>query len=429
MLASYGMKLPRTRRQALLSLLMRRLQLAMRGLRFRERSVADVPAAQLEQVDILWSVATGMTIIDPIRGAEFQTLDLILALRAGEPYRVARALAWEAAHMAMVGVRHKARGDAKLAAADALARRLNAPHASGMVRMSTGVAAYFHGDFKRCRESCEEAARIFRNHCTGVSWELETCNTFALWPSYFAGEYADLQQRYWTLIAEVRERGARLAEADLTTFGGPFVWLAADDPDGAVRAMAGVMGDWSRQDFQVQHFMTLTAEAQIELYRGDGRAAWRRVEQQWSGVADAMLLYVEIVRVYMHHLRARCALAALGSGIDNSLLLRSAARDAVRLERERPPYAKALAKTIRAGLAFEARDSDTAATLLLEAADALDALGWGCFGAGARRQHGRLIRGEAGAAIVAQVDALMRSQGVKKPDVLANLQVPGFARC
>jgi hypothetical protein len=230
------------------------------------------------------------------------------------------------------------------------------------------------------------------------------------------------------LIAEVRERGARLAEADLTTFGGPFVWLAADDPDGALRAMTGVMGDWSHQDFQVQHFTTLTAEAQIDLYRGDARSAWRRVEQQWSGVADAMLLHVEIVRVYMHHLRARCALAAQGSGIDTSHLLQSAARDARRLERERPPYAKALAKTIRAGLAFERRDSATAATLLLDAADELDALGWGCFGAGARRQYGRLLGGESGAKIVTEVDAWLRSQGVKKPEVLANLQVPGFAR-
>ena len=426
-LAHYGMKLPRTRRAALFSLLLRRLQLTIRGLHFRERSTAEVPAAQLEQVDILWSVATGMTIIDPIRGAEFQTLDLILALRAGEPYRVARALAWEAAHIAMTGVRLKVRADAKLAAAEELANRINVPHASAMVRMSAGVAAYFHGDFRRCRQCCEEAAQIFRNHCTGVSWELETCNTFALWPSYFGGEYAELRRRFSTLIAEIRERGARLAEADLTTFGGPFVWLAADDPDGARRAMAGVMGEWSRQDFQVQHFTTLTAEAQIDLYRGDGRSAWRRVEQQWSGVADAMLLHVEIVRAYMHHLRARCALAALDSGLDRAELLGAAAHDAKRLERERPPYAKALARTIRAALAFDRGDRQAAAELLLTAADELDRLGWGCFGTAARRQYGELVGGETGARIVRDVDDYLRLQGVKRPDRIAALQAPGFS--
>jgi len=89
---------------------------------------------------------------------------------------------------------------------------------------------------------------------------------------------------------------------------------------------AGVMGEWSRQDFQVQHFMTLTAEAQIDLYRGDAVAAWQRVSDQWTGLRDAMLLHVEIVRIYMLHLRARCALAAVGSSLGSRPLLASAAR-------------------------------------------------------------------------------------------------------
>jgi serine/threonine protein kinase/predicted ATPase len=427
-LARFGKRLPRTRRQALLSLLLRRLRLRLRGMGFHERSEAEVPPDELERVDIFWSVAAGMTIADPIRGAEYQTYDLILALQAGEPYRIARALAWEAAHISMIGVRLKRRADEELAAADELAARINRPQASGMTRMSRGVAAYFHGDFVQCQRLCEEAAQIFRDHCTGVSWELETCNAFAFWPLYFRGEYGELSRRFATLIAEVRQRGARLAEADLTTFGGPFVWLAADDPDGAQRAMSSVMGEWSRQDFQVQHFTTLTAEAQIDLYRGDGRAAWDRVSRDWAGVADAMLLHVEIVRIYMLHLRARCALAAVANGGDRDRLLRSAARDASRLERERPPYARALARTIRAALAAERGDRETAVGLLGSVADELDRLSWGCFGAGARRRYGELLGGEAGRRIVQSVDDALSAQGVKRPDLIAALQAPGFAR-
>jgi eukaryotic-like serine/threonine-protein kinase len=428
-LSRYGKRLPRTRRQALLSLLWRRLLLRFRGMRFHERSEADVPREQLDRVDIFWSVAAGMTIADPIRGAEFQTYDLILALRAGEPYRIARALAWEAAHISMVGVRLKPRAESQLAAADALAARIDRPHATGMIRMSRGVAAYFHGDFDRCRRCCEEAAGIFRDQCTGVSWELETCNAFAFWSYYFRGEYAELTRRFSTLITEVRQRGARLAEADLTTFGGPFVWLAADDPEGAHRAVLSVMGAWSRQDFQVQHFTTLTAEAQIDLYRGDGRAAWDRVAAQWGGVADAMLLHVEIVRIYMLHLRARSALAALGSGgLDREMLLRSAARDARRLERERPPYARALARTIRAALAVQRGDEATAISILGATADELDSLSWGCFGAGIRRRYGELLGGDAGRRVVRSVDDALTAQGVRRPDLLGALQAPGFVR-
>jgi len=427
-LKHYGTKVPRTRRQALASLLLRRAQLRLRGMDFVERREADVPREQIEQVDIFWSVGTGLTIIDPIRGATFQTQDLLLALRAGEPYRVARALAWEAAHISMLGVRMKKRANAQLAAADALAERIGVPHATGMVLMSRGVAAYFQGELNECRSWCEQAATIFRNQCTGVSWELETCNAFAFWPSYFRGEYDDLARRFTTLIAGVRERGARLAEADLTTFGGPFVWLAADDPDGARNATAGVMGEWSRQDFQVQHFMTLTAESQIDLYRGDAVAAWQRVSDQWTGLRDAMLLHVEIVRIYMLHLRARCALAAVGSSLASRPLLASAARDARRLRRERPAYARALAGTIEAALAFERGDTASASDLLRESASRLDALGWGCFGVAARRRLGELEGGDAGNKTVNDVDDYLRAQGVRRPDRMTALQLPGFSR-
>ena len=427
-LEHYGMKLPRSRRQALLSLLLRRTQLRLRGAAFRERREADLQPEQLEQVDIFWSVAAALTIIDPIRGATFQTHDLLLALRLGEPYRIARALAWEAAHISMLGIRMKKRADAQLAAAEALSERIGVPHATGMVFMSRGVAAYFHGEFTECRRWCEEAAQVFRNQCTGVSWELETCNAFTLWPSYFRGEYADLERRFTTLIAGVRERGARLAEADLTTFGGPFVWLAADDPDGARTATDGVMGEWSKQDFQVQHFMTLTAHVQIDLYRGDVNAAWQRVTEQWSGLKDAMLLQVEIVRIYMVHLRARCALAALGSSVARSRLLASAAADARRLRRERPAYAKALAATIEAALAFERGDKPGASALLRQAADRLDALEWGCFGMAARRRHGELEAGDAGRRIVKEADEYLLAQGVVRPDRMSALQIPGFSR-
>ena len=97
------MKLASTPRRALLSLLLRRAHLWARGLSFRERDVSQIAAKELTRIDVCWSVAVGLSIIDTIRGADFQTRNLLLALRAGEPYRIARALAWEAAHVANSG--------------------------------------------------------------------------------------------------------------------------------------------------------------------------------------------------------------------------------------------------------------------------------------------------------------------------------------
>jgi hypothetical protein len=128
----------------------------------------------------------------------------------------------------------------------------------------------------------------------------------------------------------------------------------------------------------------------------------------------------------MTHLRARCALAAIDGADDRPSLLKSAEADARRLAHERPPYAKALASTIWAALAFEGGDRERALTLTGSAANELDALGWGGFGAAARRRHGELIGGEAGRRIVREVDDRLAAEGVKRPDKLSAVNAPGF---
>ena len=109
-LASVGMGLPNTPRQALLSLLPRRMHLRLRGLRFHTRDASQVPVKELNQIDMCWSAVAGLSMIDPIFGALFQARHLLMALRAGEPDRLARAFAVEAMHVSMAGGAQQRRG-------------------------------------------------------------------------------------------------------------------------------------------------------------------------------------------------------------------------------------------------------------------------------------------------------------------------------
>ena len=79
-----SMKLPATPRRALLSFLLRRVQLWARGSSFRERPATEIPAGDILRIDACWSVATGLSLIDTMRGGDFQIRHLILALRAAE---------------------------------------------------------------------------------------------------------------------------------------------------------------------------------------------------------------------------------------------------------------------------------------------------------------------------------------------------------
>ena len=425
-LASLGLRMPGTRRRALLSMLLHRVQALVRGVRFKSRQESLVSPEALDRIDTTWSVACGITMIDPIRGADFQTRNLLEALRVGEPNRVARALAWEATHLSMLSRRFERRTNRLLDAASKLADELQAPHAQGMTKLSRGVTGFFFGQFDICRQSCEEAEVIFSEQCTGVAWELDTCHAFAFWSLYFQGYFDELIQRLDRLLAQARTRGARLAEADITTFGGPFVWLARDDADGADRAVAEAMRQWSHQDYQVQHYTQLTANAQIALYRGDGQRALNLVNDEWSKVGSAMLLQVEIVRVYLRHLRARAALSAARGSASPEPLLKAVARDARKLGRESAPYAKPLGQMLDAALLARAGDRQKAEDLLGAAAETLDRLTWGGFGVAARRAQGLVMGGAKGAALVEEVDRKLVAQGVKNPARFLGVHAPGF---
>ncbi len=102
-LGPLGLSMPATPQAALLSLIRHRALLRLRGLRFRARDETQVSAEDLTRIDLCWSAVAGLSVIDPILGADFQTRGLLLALRAGEPFRIARALAMEAAHRSTAG--------------------------------------------------------------------------------------------------------------------------------------------------------------------------------------------------------------------------------------------------------------------------------------------------------------------------------------
>src|SRR5205823_1509531 len=101
-LASLGVPVPASPRWALLDLVLNRIRLGLRGTRFVARPAGDVDPRTLLIIDLFWS-AHGLSLIDPVRGADFQVRSLLRALRAGEPVRVARALASEAAQRAAAG--------------------------------------------------------------------------------------------------------------------------------------------------------------------------------------------------------------------------------------------------------------------------------------------------------------------------------------
>ena len=82
-LGTLGMALPLSPRRSLAWLILHRAWLRLRGFGFQRRDTSQLSAEQLTRIDLCWSVASGLTRRSRAGG-------LLLALKAGDPYRVAQ---------------------------------------------------------------------------------------------------------------------------------------------------------------------------------------------------------------------------------------------------------------------------------------------------------------------------------------------------
>lgn len=427
-LRTAGMQVPRTPRRALLSLLPRRALLAVRGVRWRRRELSAIAPSAITAIDICWAAVIGLARIDNIRAAEFQSRHLLLALRAGEPYRVARALCAEAGFSATGGAVNLPRTRRLIERATQVAESIGHPHALGLARFASALAAYYIGDFRRAEEYSGAATAILQEQCTGVGWELNTLRTIELASLYYLGALGKLARRVPTHLREALDRGDLYAATDLSVGRANVAWLVRDDVDGAREAVATVMRQWSSRGFHAQHFFALLAEGQIALYTGDVLAYLRVLESRWSDVAHSLILRVRFNRAEVYHLRARALLAAaaLGGGGDDDRLAH-VTRLAGRISKEPVACGRPWAALLKAGVVATRRGrSDACLALLDEAIDGFDGANMALYACATRWRKGAIVGGTAGAELRERATTGLRAEGVQVPVRMLQMASPGF---
>ncbi len=374
------------------------------------------------RVDVYWAAASGLGIIDPIRGSDFQSRGLLLALRAGEPFRIARGLCYEACHLSTAGGPSQHRVAKLVREAEKLARQLDDPYLLGGIFLAQGIAAYMSGQWKRGTELLDHAGIIHRTECTGKTFEIDSATLMSLWSLQFRGEVAELGRRWPVHFKEAQDRGDLHVVTNLNTLLMSTLRLAADDPDGAEARLREAMRQWTQRGFHIQHNEGHGAEVQIKLYRGDGVGAWRFVETRYGpSLKRSHLMRLQKIKIFFFERRARCALAAAVGARDPGPLLKSAERDAGRLQREGMPWSRALADPILAGVAAARGDRPRAATLFAEAVTQLEDVDMNLYAAASRRRLGEILGGDAGRDQVERADSWMRQQGIQNPARMADV--------
>jgi hypothetical protein len=430
-LAVLHMKLPASPPRALLSLLLRRMWIRLRGLRFRERDRSQVSAAELVRVDACWSVATVIGVVDTIRGADYQARHLSLALKTGEPYRVGRALAVEIAYTALggsrAGARQRARQQQLIAIAEALATRVAQPETFARLQLVKGTAAFFQGDWRQAHDVLERAEPMLRE-CAGVTWELDTAHLYHLLALFYLGEVRELSARIPLFLKEARERDDRTAATNLRTRASYIMHLAADQPTHALDDVREGMAGWTSHGYHAQHSWELYARGEIDLYCGNGPDAWKRIQEHWTPLRRSLLLRIQAVRIESLYLRARSAVAAARiaeAASEVRALLASAQRDAARLMRERSGWGAALAALVLSGTASLTGDRESAITQLQAAEGAFQDLSMHLHRAVSLRRRGELVGGSQGAELVRRADEWVAAQGIRNSARMADMLAPG----
>jgi serine/threonine protein kinase/tetratricopeptide (TPR) repeat protein len=426
-LAAIDMDMPKTRKSALTSLVLRRAQVRLRGLRFKRREAGQIPPADLLRIDTCWSVAAGLALVDTVRGAYFQSRGLLLALDAGEVARVSRALAIEAGYSSASGGHTHDRTASLVARATELADQAGDPYTRAWAIGASGVTATLEGRWDTAHASCERAEAIFGEQCTGVAWEIASMRWFSLWGQSYLGRMAELSERVPERLREAEERGDLYAAMCHSSGLANLVWLAADEPGEARRRLDSVMRRWSVRTFHVEHWWEMLAVGQIDLYEGDGAGALRRIEERWPALDESMLLRVQLTLLEALHLRARASLtASLARCVDESALVASAERDAAAMEREKMPWSEPLVSLLRAGIAARRGDRGAAVAALRGAVAGLDGAHMALYAAAARARLGELVGGAEGDALRESADTWMAVHGVLQSRAMVAMLAPGF---
>jgi hypothetical protein len=421
--ASVGITFPQTPLRAVCGTLFGQLCLWLRGVRFRRRLPGSVPPDELRRIDVCWSAATGLACSDFIRGAYFQTRGLLLALRAGEPTRAARALAFEGAYAAVAGPKADAKSLNLIEVASAEAAQSPDRYLSAFVTLARGIRHLLAGRFRAAVAPLAEAEQGFRRSCAGVTWEIDTARTWRLWCLCYLAEWAEVAAQWPLLLRDARERGDLYAEVTLGTYTMATVRTAADEPDRAWDQLRDVMARWSQRGFHVQHHNELIATVLIRLYQGNGSAAWRFIQDKEPCYHRAMLWRVQAIRIDFLQLRARSALAAAQGTTNRDVLLRSAHGDARRLERESAPWGQALGALMQACV-HDARRGAGEPNLFAEAAARLEAADLGAFAAAARYRQGERTRGNEGNRLRDEAVSWLAGRGVRDPLRIIRSHVP-----
>lgn len=397
------------------SILLHMLLLRLRGrARFRERAEAEVAPLALLRIDTCEAVSS-IAATDPMLSGYFLVLGLWLALRTGEPRRLAHALSGEAHMRAGMG-QPLPRVLPALRLAQQLAARLDDRYALGRVHFVEGHAAHLDGRWRESSQALARAEEILREGCPEAAPQLELSAALRMYNLRYRGDLGALAAQVPPLLREAVEQGRLSQEAIVRLIAGFLLPLREDDADAAEAEVREAERRFSGQPFNLQHVFALDARLMILLYRGRGADAWELLRGSERALRDSGQLGIDFFARMFQNLRGQLALA-----VGQTRVAAAAARA---LARGHGRYCAPMAALLRGLLQVRAGRPGAALPLLLAAEEGFAAAEMTLHAACARLRRGEVVGGERGARLQEEARAALAALGVRSPARMAAMLAP-----
>ncbi len=399
-------------------------KLRLRGLAVRAQPLFTIDEAELLKLDVGWSAGMSLCLIDSARAAQIFVQNLDHGLRAGDLLRMTRPLLAVASLYAVRGTRGLSRYGELLRQAERWMARTDDPHLLASYYMIRGLAAYAQGEWSLSLKLNDQSTALFRDHCTGVTLSVELNSYYALRALCWLGNFAELRQRRQALLKEAEDRQDLFAMTNFRTKVMTFDVLADDDPALAAHEIEDAMSHWSHRGFHAQHLFALVANVRVDLYRGWGASARRRIADAWDDYRRSQLHRSCIGRININQMIASSALASWPDHAKQASLRRETLAAANRLDRERIPYASALALMLRGRLASLEGNGPRSIDFYRRSAEQFRELEMPLHEAAVCCRLGEQLHGDEGQSLVRKAINWLESRHIKNPSAMIRMVLP-----
>ncbi|PRP90650.1 Serine/threonine-protein kinase PrkC [Enhygromyxa salina] len=408
--AELGEPMPRGLWGAVWMIVRERARLWFRGLLGQPspRPESDIPEQLLTRLDVISSVATGLSLQEVILSQALHARALVLAHEAAEPRRLGLVLSVEFMAQAAMGRGERARQ--MLVSCREIATRVDDIELDRAIDLSEAMIDWFAARMPRARLRLAKLLRGIEAS-PGSDWirayaairYAETCQ--------LSGQLGELRRELPGWVTSARDHGNLHELASLLGVAATTA-LCFDDLEGARRSLAAGRESWDASRYTVPDLTLDLSAINVMLYAGEVDGALAEVEATLAKVRASGMGRIGRVADLMDQARARVTVRAAVRSPSDGGLRREVERACRRHRKFDDPLYRGEAQIHEAALHSLSGEREATRRAWRDAALHLDEHSMGAHLAAVRLRLAAVTRGRESAELEALAEDYLREQGI-----------------